>query len=100
MRIATWNVGGLRAAVRKGFLSDVRRVRPDVLLLQEVRALPEQLPPNIAADCSPSMVTTGNNALRATCRSTSRGPAMPRARAARTKSWLHSSAIPSRISRR
>ncbi len=49
MRIATWNVGGLRAAVRKGFLSDVRRVRPDVLLLQEVRALPEQLPPNIAA---------------------------------------------------
>ena len=44
MRITTWNVNGLRAALRKGFEDHLARVKPDVLLLQEVRALPEQLP--------------------------------------------------------
>lgn len=44
MRITTWNVNGLRAALRKGFEDHLARVSPDVLLLQEVRALPEQLP--------------------------------------------------------
>ncbi len=44
MRITTWNVNGLRAALRKGFSDHLDRVGPDVLLLQEVRALPEQLP--------------------------------------------------------
>lgn len=44
MRIATWNVNGLRAALRKGYGDHLERLNPDVLLLQEVRALPEQLP--------------------------------------------------------
>lgn len=44
MRIATWNVNGMRAALRKGYAEHIERVKPDVLLLQEVRALPEQLP--------------------------------------------------------
>jgi exodeoxyribonuclease-3 len=44
MRIATWNVNGLRAAIRKGFADHLDRVNPDVLLMQEVRALQEQLP--------------------------------------------------------
>jgi len=44
MRITTWNVNGLRAALRKGFAKHLDAIRPDVLLLQEVRALPEQLP--------------------------------------------------------
>jgi len=48
MRITTWNVNGLRAAVRKGFLDHVERLSPDVLLLQEVRATPDQLPPEVA----------------------------------------------------
>lgn len=43
MRITTWNVNGLRAALRKGFAEHLQRINPDVLLLQEVRALPEQL---------------------------------------------------------
>lgn len=47
MRIATWNVNGLRAALRKGFEQHVQRVNPEVLLLQEVRALPEQIPENM-----------------------------------------------------
>ena len=44
MRIVTWNVNGLRAALRKGFARHLAHLDPDVLLLQEVRALPEQLP--------------------------------------------------------
>lgn len=44
MRITTWNVNGLRAALRKGFAEFLDTLETDVLLLQEVRALPEQLP--------------------------------------------------------
>lgn len=44
MRIATWNVNGLRAALRKGLPDHIDRIQPDVLMMQEVRALPEQLP--------------------------------------------------------
>ncbi|XCB30484.1 hypothetical protein RQN30_03555 [Arcanobacterium hippocoleae] len=42
MRIATCNVNGIRAAARKGMGSWISDVKPDVLLLQEVRA-PEAL---------------------------------------------------------
>ncbi len=44
MRIATWNVNGLRAAIRKGFAGAIARIKPDVLLLQEIRVQPGQLP--------------------------------------------------------
>ena len=44
MRIVTWNVNGLRAAIRKGIQKHLDTIQPDVLLLQEVRARPEQLP--------------------------------------------------------
>jgi len=44
MRLTTWNVNGLRAALRKGFAATLDRIQPDVLLLQEVRAMPDQLP--------------------------------------------------------
>lgn len=49
MRITTWNINGFRAAARKGLLTQVERLNPDVLLLQEVRALPGQLDPLHAA---------------------------------------------------
>lgn len=44
MRVATWNVNGLRAAIRKGMGEHLTELEIDVLLLQEIRALPEQLP--------------------------------------------------------
>ncbi len=44
MRVATWNVNGLRAAIRKGMDRWLKQIQPDVLLLQEIRCLPEQLP--------------------------------------------------------
>jgi exodeoxyribonuclease-3 len=43
IRLYSWNVNGLRACGRKGFADWVAAERPDVLGLQETRALPEQL---------------------------------------------------------
>lgn len=49
MRILCWNVNGIRAAQRKGFLDFVNRERPDALCLQETKAAPEQLDPELAS---------------------------------------------------
>ncbi len=43
MRITTWNVNGLRAALGKGMLKSVRALDSDVLCLQEIKTRPEQL---------------------------------------------------------
>ncbi|MCD4748028.1 MAG: exodeoxyribonuclease III [Thermoanaerobaculales bacterium] len=43
LKLISWNVNGLRACARKGFLDWLREAKPDILGLQEVRALPEQL---------------------------------------------------------
>ncbi len=46
MRIVTWNVNGIRAAIRKGFDKFVEKIDADIWMLQEVRCLYEQLPSN------------------------------------------------------
>ncbi len=43
MRIVSWNVNGIRAALRKGFMDFVACSDADVICLQEVRAQPEQV---------------------------------------------------------
>ena len=43
MRVVSWNVNGLRAALRKGFTDIIDELKPDVVLLQEIRVMPEQL---------------------------------------------------------
>jgi exodeoxyribonuclease-3 len=48
MIIYSWNVNGIRAATKKGFLEWVDRVSPDVLCLQETKAYPDQVPPHVA----------------------------------------------------
>ena len=49
VRILSWNVNGLRACAGKGFSKWLSRSRAEIVGLQEVRALPEQLPPNLSA---------------------------------------------------
>lgn len=44
MKIVSWNVNGIRAALKKGFLDWLERERPDVVCLQETKALEEQVP--------------------------------------------------------
>jgi exodeoxyribonuclease-3 len=43
MHLASWNVNGIRAAQKKGFLEWLERTQPDVLGVQETKATPEQL---------------------------------------------------------
>jgi exodeoxyribonuclease III len=48
MRITSWNVNGLRAVARKELLYPMLMdLRPDVLLLQETKAHPDQLPDTV-----------------------------------------------------
>jgi exodeoxyribonuclease-3 len=47
MRITTWNINGIRAAHRKGLVDAIEHLDTDVLLLQEVRAMPEQIPTDL-----------------------------------------------------
>jgi exodeoxyribonuclease-3 len=42
--VISWNVNGLRACAKKGFAEWLARSRAQIVGLQEVRALPEQLP--------------------------------------------------------
>ena len=44
MRLVSWNVNGLRAAIRKGIDGWIDTLGADVLMLQETRVLEEQLP--------------------------------------------------------
>ena len=49
MRLLSWNVNGIRAAQRKGFVDWVSQVGPDVLCIQETKASPEQLSEELTA---------------------------------------------------
>ena len=44
IRLLSWNVNGIRAALRKGLETFLDDLNPDITMLQEVRALPEQIP--------------------------------------------------------
>lgn len=45
MKIITWNVNGVRAAYKKGFIEFIEREEPDVLCIQETKASPDQVEP-------------------------------------------------------
>jgi exodeoxyribonuclease III len=42
-RLISWNVNGIRAIEKKGFIDIVRDLSPDILAIQETKAQPEQL---------------------------------------------------------
>ncbi len=46
-KISSYNVNGIRAAHRKGFIDWVEESNPDVICIQELRALEEQVPEEI-----------------------------------------------------
>ena len=47
MIILSWNVNGVRAILKKNFLGWLKKESPDVLCLQETKAFPSQLPPEL-----------------------------------------------------
>jgi len=50
MKLISWNVNGVRAVVKKGFLDWLEREQPDVLCLQETKAHIDQLAAEILTD--------------------------------------------------
>ena len=44
MRILSYNVNGIRAAISKGFINWLEQAKPNVVCLQEIKATPDQLP--------------------------------------------------------
>ena len=47
MRIISWNVNGIRAAEKKGFSSWMTKEDADIIMLQETKIKPEQLPDSL-----------------------------------------------------
>ena len=47
MKVISWNVNGLRAAHKKGFLDWFNETNPDILCLQETKAHEDQLPEEV-----------------------------------------------------
>ena len=43
IRLLSWNVNGIRAIYKKGFLDWFKKANPDILCLQETKAHPDQL---------------------------------------------------------
>ncbi len=46
-KMVSWNVNGLRAAMKKGFLDVFHEFDADIFGLQEIKALPDQLPDEV-----------------------------------------------------
>ncbi len=43
MKLISWNVNGIRACVKKGFLDYIKKENPDIMCIQETKAHPEQV---------------------------------------------------------
>ncbi|MCD6311954.1 MAG: exodeoxyribonuclease III [Elusimicrobia bacterium] len=63
LKIISWNVNGIRAAARKGFLNWIEEEKPDILCLQEIKAMENQLTEDIRKPQNYNVVW--NPALRA-----------------------------------
>lgn len=46
-KLLSWNVNGLRAVEKKGFMDWLQKESPDILAVQETKAAPEQLGPEL-----------------------------------------------------
>lgn len=51
-RVISWNVNGIRACVRKGFVDWLSSSHASIVGLQEVRALPDEIPAELRAQSS------------------------------------------------
>jgi exodeoxyribonuclease III len=48
MKINSWNVNGIRAVARKNFFTDLEKMNPDILCLQETKAQDDQVADTLA----------------------------------------------------
>ena len=50
MKIISYNVNGIRAAIKKGFVEWLEKADPDVICLQEIKATPDQLDQSVFSE--------------------------------------------------
>ena len=50
MKLYSWNVNGIRAAEKKGFLDWLQKTQPDIICVQETKAAVDQLSASILTD--------------------------------------------------
>ena len=50
MKIYSWNVNGIRAILKKGFLEWIKTSKADIICLQETKASPDQLTFDLTQD--------------------------------------------------
>lgn len=62
IKIASWNVNGIRGALKRGFLDWMASHGPDILCVQETKAVEDQLPRELLE--IPGYVTHWHSALR------------------------------------
>ena len=84
MRFVSWNVNGIRSCARKGFLDWLDRSAADVVALQEVRARPDQLEPDLLAPLGWNVALTPAERAAAAGANPARGAADDRPHASRT----------------
>ena len=44
MKIVTWNINGLRACIKNGFVDSFKKLNPDIICMQETKLQQEQIP--------------------------------------------------------
>jgi exodeoxyribonuclease-3 len=44
MKLISWNINGIRAAYKKGLYKWLNEEKPDILCIQEIKAMPDQIP--------------------------------------------------------
>jgi len=49
MKIISWNVNGVRACIRNGFMKFLKTESPDIICLQEIKAHPEQVDEDLSS---------------------------------------------------
>ncbi|HET8753232.1 MAG TPA: endonuclease/exonuclease/phosphatase family protein, partial [Salinimicrobium sp.] len=47
MKIISYNVNGIRAAIKRGFCKWLGQANPDIVCLQEIKAHPDQFDPSV-----------------------------------------------------
>ncbi len=57
MKIISWNVNGIRAACRKGFLDWFKKENADIVCLQEIKAQMDNIPSDLLALSKPALFT-------------------------------------------
>ena len=56
IKILSWNINGIRAGIKKGFIESMKSINPDIICIQETKAHPNQV--EVILNESPKVIIT------------------------------------------